>query len=180
MPGCGLAAFGLVSFGLGLARLAGLGFWWLACCLVGSLSLLVAACGSGLLGGLAVALFVCALWSGFWVCPPSRSLFVSFCRWVVACFVFPPLLRCSPACLPACLLVRRRVAPLFVCPRGGVPGLRARVRPFFCLFGLFACWVGCCAVGRVLRAFSVLRSPCSSACWCWPAPLLLACESATY
>ena len=94
--------------------------------------------------------------------------------------VFPPLLPCSPACLPACLLVRRRVAPLFVCPRGGVPGLRARVRPFFCLFGLFACWVGCCAVGRVLRAFSVLRSPCSSACWCWPAPLLLACESATY
>ena len=91
------------------------------------------------------------------------------------CFV-ARLLACPLACLSVV------VSRLCLCALGvGFPGSGlVFVRSFVCLFGLFACWVGCCAVGRVLRAFSVLRSPCSSACWCWPAPLLLACESATY
>ena len=183
MLGSGAAGFGLVPLGLGLARLAGPGFLGVACCLVGWLLLLVAGFGFWLLGWLSFGVSV----------PPclafvfARPLFPASSRFLVGlwfvCF-FLGLLRCPPAFLlpPRLrrLLVLRRVSPAFVCPRGGLPGLPlAFVRSLFlCSFCLVACCVGCRFVGRASGAFSVLRSPCSFACWCWPAPLLLACESA--
>ena len=172
-------ASGWASLGLGFARLAGLAFWWLACCLAGSLSWLswlALASGSCLL---------CCL-----ACPPVGALWVPFAFarlpfpfgpvWSLGCglFCFPSLVPscpCLPSCLPARLVVLRRVAPWFVCPRGGFPGLRARVRSFLCfpvlpcclLGGLLCRWacVGCVLGSSFPLFFCLLvlaRPPCSS------------------
>ena len=178
-------ASGWASLGLGFARLAGLAFWWLACCLAGSLSWLswlALASGSCLLCCLGCPPFCWGSLGPLLCLPAFPSLLVPFGRWVAALFAFPPLCPRAVACLLACppAWLSFVVSRLGLCALGvGFLGSGlVFVRSFVFLFCPVACWVGCCAVGRASGAFSVLRSPCSFACWCWPAPLLLACESA--
>ena len=101
-------------------------------------------------------------------------------RVCVCCLIFPSfasLLARLLACLLACSSFV--VSRLLSCALGvGFLGSAlVFVRSLFpCSFCLVACWMGCRYVGRASGVFSVLRSPCSFACWCWPAPLLLACE----